>query len=101
MELIATRKHTNADMFFKAEHTELLRAKGLAAMGQKPKGTAHKVELVQSVSAWLKKNEEQKRGKGGVYVIRPGNWNQLKSARKKLAAKRGGVDALMATKWQR
>ena len=65
-----------------------------AAMGQEPTGTAHKVELVQSVSAWLKENEEQE---GGVYVIRPGKWNQLKSALKKLAAKRGGVDALIAT----
>ena len=36
MELTATRNHTNADMSFKAEHTELLRATGLAAMGQKP-----------------------------------------------------------------
>ncbi len=72
MELIVTRRHVNADMFFKAEHTELLRAKGLAAMGQKPEGTAHKVELMQSVSEWLKENEEQKGGRGGVYVIRPG-----------------------------
>ena len=58
MELIATRRHTKADMFFKAEHTELLRAKGLAAMGQRPEGTAHRVELTQSVIEWLKKNEE-------------------------------------------
>jgi hypothetical protein len=55
------------------------------------------VELVQSVSEWLKKNEEQKGGKGGVYVIRPGKWNQMKDAKKKLIAKRGGVDALVAT----
>jgi hypothetical protein len=32
-----------------------------------------------------------------VYVIRPGKWNQLKSAKKKLIAKRGGGDALVAT----
>ena len=85
------------NMFFKAEHTELLRAKGLAAMGQRPEGTAHKVELTQSVSEWLKENEEQKGGSGGVYVIRPGKWNQMKDAKKKLIAKRGGVDALVAT----
>ena len=69
MELIVTRRYPNGDMFLRPEHTELLRAKGLAAMGQEPKGTAHRVELVQSVSAWLKENEEQE---GGVYVIRPG-----------------------------
>ena len=33
----------------------------------------------------------------GVYVIRPGKWNQLKNAKKKLIAKRGGVNALVAT----
>ena len=97
MELITTRRHVNKNMIFKAEHTELVRAKVLAALGLRPEGAAHKVELVQSVSEWLKKNEEQKGGKGGVYVIRPGKWNQLKSALKKLAAKRGGVDALIAT----
>ena len=32
MELVATRKYPNGDMFFRPEHTELLRAKGLAAM---------------------------------------------------------------------
>jgi hypothetical protein len=72
MELIVTRRYPNGDMFLRPEHTELLRAKGLAAMGQEPKGTAHRrhrVEPVQSVSAWLKENEEQE---GGVYVIRPG-----------------------------
>ena len=97
MELVATRRHVNANMFFKAEHTELLRAKGLAAMGQIPEGTAHKVELMQSVSEWLKENEEQKGGSGGVYVIRPGKWKQMKDAKKKLIARRGGVDALVAT----
>ena len=97
MELVATRRHVNADMFFKAEHTELLRARGLAAMGQRPEGTAHKVELTQPVSKWLKEDEEQKGGSGGVYVIRPGKWKQMKDAKKKLIARRGGVDALVAT----
>ena len=69
MELIVTRRYPNGDMFLRPEHTELLRAKGLAAMGQEPKGTAHRVGLVQSVSAWLEENEEQE---GGMYVIRPG-----------------------------
>ena len=53
MELVATKKYPNEDMFFRPEHTELLRAKGLATMGQEPKGTTHRVEPVQSVSAWL------------------------------------------------
>ena len=97
MELIATRRHVNKNMTLTAEHTELVRAKVLAALGLRPEGTAHKVELVQSVSEWLRENEEQKGGKGGVYVIRPGKWNQLKSAKKKLIAKRGGVNALVAT----
>ena len=93
MELIATRRHINKDMYLQPEHTELLTVKGLAAMGQVPMGAAHRVEIVQSVSAWLKENEEQK---GGVHVIRPGKWTQLKGARKKLAASRGGADALLA-----
>ena len=89
MERIATRRHVGADMSFKAEHTELLRAKGLAAMGQRPEGTAHKVGLTQSVSEWLKKNEEQKGGNGGAYVIRPGKWNQMKDAKERRSGRTG------------
>ena len=32
-----------------------------------------------------------------MYVIRPGKWKQMKDAKKKLIARRGGVDALVAT----
>ena len=64
MELIATSRYPNGDMFLRLEHTELLRAKGLAAMGQEQKGTAHGVEPVHQVSAWLQENAEQG---GGVY----------------------------------
>ena len=69
MELVATKKYPNGDMLFEPERTELLRAKGLATMGQEPKGAPHRVELVQSVNARPKENPEQG---GGMYVIRPG-----------------------------
>lgn len=93
-ELIATKKHVNKDMHLRPEHMELLRAKGLTAMGLRPQGSAHKVELKGSVSVWLKENEETK---GGVYVIRPGKLTQLKNARKHATSSRGGTQALMAT----
>ena len=93
-ELVATKKHVNKNMHLRPEHMELLRATGPAAMGLRPQGSAHKVELKWSVSVWLKENEETK---GGVYVIRPVKLTQLENARKHTTSSRGGTAALMAT----
>ena len=64
-----------------------------AELGEAPKGEAHRLEMKGTVRAWVKENEE---AEPGVYAIRPGKLNQMKSAKKKTAGTRGGPMAIMA-----
>ena len=58
-------------------------------------GEAHRVELRDSIVAWLKENEDKKGDQ--PYLGRPGKPNQLKAARQKTLNSRGKGTALMAT----
>ena len=53
-----------------------------------------KAEMIGSVMGWLLENEEESRE--GIYLVRAPKLKQLKDARKKMAAKRGGPLAIMA-----
>ena len=59
------------------------------------KTKAQASQLTDSVREWLTENEEVVAGTN-VRKVRPGKLNQLKGARKNMAAKRGGPTAILA-----
>ena len=93
--LVTKGGHVNKDMSNLGKmEAEMLIMRGRAAMGYVSPGSAHRLEMVGSVRAWLKENEEC--DAQGLHIVRVGKLNQLKSARKGTARTRGGPMAIMA-----
>lgn len=93
--LVTTGGHVNKDMSNLGKmESAMLQLKGRSAMGLASPGSAHRLEMVGSVKAWLTENEEC--STQGVHVLRMGKLNQLKAARKKTAETRGGPRAIVA-----
>lgn len=93
-QLTTEGRHKNLDMTLPEGHVEVLKMKGLAALGVVPKGRADREEMQGAVMGWLEENEEVHGS--GMYLIRPGKLTQLKNARKATAKLRGGPMAIMA-----
>ena len=93
-QLIGTGGHKNRNMSITGSQSTMLVTNARAELGEAPKGEAHRLEMKGTVRAWVKENEEE--AEPGIYVIRPGKLNQMKSAKKKTAGTRGGPMAIMA-----
>jgi hypothetical protein len=79
------------------EELRLMQTKAEAA--RSAEGNAHAqtvaAEVTGSVAAWIQENEEKLAGTS-IMKLRPGKLTQLKNARKNLAKKRGGQQAITA-----
>lgn len=93
-QLIESGAHKNRDMSITKEQSAMLVTSARAELGEVPRGQSHKAEMRGTVKAWLMENEEEVAP--GVMAVRPGKLNQLKAAKKKTAASRGGPMAIVA-----
>ena len=57
-QLTTKGRHKNLDMTLPDGHVEVLKMKGLAALGVVPKGRADREEMQGAVMGWLEENEE-------------------------------------------
>ena len=74
----------------------ILKVRAAAAWAESDPGevpAVRKAEMVGAVEGWLVENEELNKG---VYLIRAPKMRQLRDARKNMASKRGGAEAISA-----